>query len=327
MQPRQQIFRISIVLCSVVALGIIGYMTIEGWSFLDALYMTVITLSTVGYAEVKALSAAGRIFSIVLIVVGVGGVLYTLTTTVQYFIEGQLANILGRRRMKEKIEKLKEHIILCGYRRVGREVARIFKSEGIPFVVIDVDEESITEAANNGFLYIRGNATSDEILTQAGIHQARALVAALGSDVDNVYITLSAKGMRPDLMVVARISSEESESKLKRAGADRIISPHRIGGRRMAMLTLRPLFVDFVDTTIYSRSGEMVIENIEVGSGSPVAGVTIKEALDTSGAMSILTVRKKDGSLLAHPQEGTLLELGDELVIIGTSEQLRVLEG
>lgn len=192
-QPRQHIFRILIVLFSVIAFGIIGYMAIEGWSFLDAIYMTVITLSTVGYAEVKVLSTAGRIFSIVLIVVGVGGMLYTLTTIVRYFIEGQLANILGR--------------------------------------------------------------------------------------------------------------------------------------RRMAMLTLRPLVVDFIDTTIYSRSGEMIIENIEVGASSPVVRVTLKEAIERCGAVSILAVRGKDGSLLDHPQEEILLELGDELVVIGTREQLRVLEG
>lgn len=192
-QPRQHIFRILIVLFSVIAFGIIGYMAIEGWSFLDAIYMTVITLSTVGYAEVKVLSTAGRIFSIVLIVVGVGGMLYTLTTIVRYFIEGQLANILGR--------------------------------------------------------------------------------------------------------------------------------------RRMAMLTLRPLVVDFIDTTIYSRSGEMIIENIEVGASSPVVRVTLKEAIERCGAVSILAVRGKDGSLLDHPQEEILLELGDELVVIGTREQLRVLGG
>ncbi len=327
MGSRQRLIRVLAVLILVVALGVIGYMVIEGWSFRDALYMTVITLSTVGYAEVRTLSSAGRIFTIVLIVVGVGGMLYTLTALVQYFVEGQLSNILGRHRMREKIANLKDHIILCGYRRVGREVARVFANEGIPFVVVDIDNEAIAKAAADGCLYIHGNATSDETLEQAGIQRARALVAALGSDVDNVYITLSAKNMRPDVFVVARISSEESETKLRRAGADRVISPHRIGGRRMALLTLRPLVVDFFEATMHSHSGDMVLENIKVESGSPVAGVTVKESLDCCGATAILAVRKQNGRLIANPPGDTPLEIGDELVVIGTREQLRALEG
>ena len=322
----QRFLRVSLVLVSVVAFGIAGYMTIEGWSFLDALYMTVITLTTVGYDEVHALSAAGRVFSIALIVFGVGGMLYALTTVMQYFVEGQLTNILGRRRMKEKFAKLKDHIILCGYRRVGREVARVFRDEGVALVVIDVDQNAVDQAAADGFLHIQGNATSDEVLREAGIERAKALVAALGNDVDNVYVTLSAKGIRPDLLVVTRVSAEESESKLKRAGADRIISPHRIAGRRMAMLTMRPLVVDFLDTTMHSRGRELALETIKVGSGSPVAGMTVKEGLSRCGALAILAVRKKGGKLLTNPEGETPLELGDELVVIGTREQLRALD-
>ncbi|MFC1909073.1 potassium channel family protein [Chloroflexota bacterium] len=327
MNPRQRFLRALIIMFSIVVAGVIGYMIIEKWSFFDALYMTVITLSTVGYDEVNHLSQAGRIFSIVLIVGGVGGMLYTMTTIVQYFVEGQMGNIFGRRRMQEKISKLKDHIIVCGYRRVGREVAHVFEDEGIPFVVVDIQSEAIEEATNDGCLYIQGNATSDEVLTKAGIHQARALVAALGSDVENVYIILSAKGIRPDIFIVARTSAEESRSKLMRAGADRVISPHRIGGRRMALLTLRPLVVDFIDTTMHSRHGEMMLENIKVGEGSPVAGVTVKEGLTCCGAAGILAVRKENGNLIANPQDGMLLEFGDELVVIGTREQLRILEG
>jgi len=327
MSPRQRVLRIFIVLASVIALGIIGYMILEGWSLLDATYMTIITLSTVGYAEVKELSTAGRIFSIVLIVFGVGGMLYTLTTIVQYLVEGQLMNVFGRRRMRERIANLKDHIILCGYHRVGRAVASIFTSEGIPFIAIDVDNEAIAKAAVDGCLYIHGNATSDEILEQAGIRKARALVAALGSDIDNVYITLSAKEMRPEIFVVARISSEDSETKMRRAGADRIILPHQMGGRRMALLTLRPLVVDFFDETMPSRGGDMVLENVKVGPGSPLVGVNVGEGLNCCGATAILAVRKADGKLIANPPVDTPLELGDELVIIGTREQLRVLEG
>lgn len=229
--------------------------------------------------------------------------------------------------MKDRISKLKGHIILCGYGRVGREVARVFKDEGTPFVVVDVDQEALVKAADDGYLYLQGSATSDDVLKEAGIDRARALVVAVGSDADNLYITLSARGMSRDLFIVARASAEESEPKLIRAGADRIISPHRIGGRHMAMLTLRPLVVDFIDTTMHSRGRELVLENIKVGSGSPAAGVTVKEALGCCGALAILAVKKKKGKLLTNPSQETLLELGDELVIIGTREQLRIMEG
>lgn len=323
---RRQVFWIIFLLLLVIVAGVIGYMTIERWSFVDALYMTVITISMVGYAEVHALSVAGRVFSIVLIIGGVGVMLYTLTTLVQYFIEGHFRNILGRRRMKEKIAKLKGHIILCGYGRVGREVARVFESEATPFVIVDLAREAATKAVDDGYLCLQGNATRDEVLDEAGIHRARGMVTALSSDADNLYITLSAKGMCPDLFVVARASAEESEAKLKRAGADRTILPYRIGGRRMAMLTLCPLVVDFVDTTMYSHGREFILEDIAVGPGSPMVGVTVKEGLECCGAIAILAVKKKGGRLLTNPAIETLLELGDELVIIGTREQLRVVE-
>jgi len=327
MSTRRRFIIIVSALVIIVSIGVIGYEIIEGWSFIDALYMTVITLSTVGYGEVHHLSTAGRIFSIVLIISGVGAMLYTLTTIVQYILEGGFGDILGRRRMKEKIASLKRHVILCGYGKVGHEVARVFESEGTPFIIVEIDQETVSKAVENGYLCIQGNATSDDVLKEAGIERARALVAALGSDADNLYITLSAKEIRPDLFIVARASTEESEPKLLRAGADRIMSPYRIGGRHMAMLTLRPLVVDFVDTTMLSRGRELVLENIKVSSGSPVEGKTVKEGSQCCGGAAILAVRKKDGRLLTNPAQDTLLDLEDELVIIGTRNQLRTLEG
>jgi voltage-gated potassium channel len=289
--------------------------------------MTVITLSTVGYEEVKELSDAGRIFSIVLIVFGVGAMLYTLTTIVQDILEGNLANIWGRRRMKDKIAKLKNHVILCGYGLVGREVAKVFKGEGVPLVIIEQDPETLALAAENEYLCIQGNANSDEILEEAGIRRARALVAALGTDAENVYVTLSARQMRPDIFIVARASTTESEPKLLQAGANRTMSPYGIGGRRLAMLTLRPVVVDFVDTTLTSRGGELMLENIKISQGSPVCGKEIKEGRQYSGGTTILAVKKRDGRLFTNPTSDTVLEVDDELVVIGTREQLRSLEG
>ncbi len=327
MSPLRRFLQIIYAVIIVVAIGVIGYKLIEGWTLLDSLYMTVITLATVGYREVHPLSTGGMVFTIVLIVIGVGTIFYALTTVVQYIIEGNLANILGRRRMKEKIAKLKGHIIVCGYGRVGREVARVFQEERIPFVVIDHNSEAIAKAAVDGYLHLVGNATNDDILKEAGILQARGLVAATGSDADNVFITLSARELRPDLFITARAGAPESEAKLKRAGADRTIYPHVLGGRRLAMLALRPLVVDFVDTALGSRGQELVLENIGVGPGSPVAGKTVREGRSCCSGAVILAVKKKGGALLTSFSDDTQLELGDELVVVGNREQLRSLEG
>lgn len=311
----------------VVTTGTVGYMLIEGWSFIDSLYMTIITVSTVGFEEVHTLDTAGRAFNIVLIIGGSSVMLFTLTSVVQYLLEGQLVNIWGRRRMKDRISKLKNHVILCGYGLVGREVARVFESESTPFVVIELNPQVIALAAENSYLVVEGNATSDDVLVEAGIHRAKALVAALATDADNVYVTLSAREMRSDLFIVARHSAAESESKLIHAGANRTMSPYRIGGRRLAMLTLRPVVVDFVDTAMRSRSGDLILENMKLSSDSPVAGKTIQDCQQYSRGVSILAVKKKDGILLTNPSHETLLEVEDELVVIGTREQLRGLEG
>ena len=326
MSSKTRLLYIAIVLLAVIAIGTAGYMVIEDWSFTDSVFMAVTTISTVGYREIHPLSEGGRAFTIVLIVGGVGILFYSVGTFAQYLMEGQLANILGGRRMKQDISRLRDHIIICGYGQVGREVALTLSEEKVPFVVIDSDEESVKRAAEDGCLSLRGNASNDEALEEAGIRQARGLVAALGDDADNIFVTLSAKGLRHDLLVVARASAEESESKLRRAGADRVILPLRLGGRRMAMIALHPLVVDFVETTIASRDREFVLEEIRVSSASPIAGMNIRRAQDYGGGASILAVKKLGGPLLANPAPDTLLESGDEVVVMGTRQQLEAFE-
>ena len=325
MRPQQRLRGGLIILGSIIAAGTIGYMLIEGWPFVDAIYMTMITISTVGYSEVHPLSHTGQLFSIFLIVGGVSGALFVLSSFVEYLVEGKLGATIGRRQMKGKIAKLKEHFILCGYGRVGEEIARTFSEEGVPFVIIDSRPETIALAEEQGYLCLPGDATSDKLLVEAGIERARGLVAAVGSDVDNTYITLSARGLRPDLFIEARASSKEAETKLKRAGADRVVSPNSIGGRRMAMLALRPTVVDFIDTVTHGRGRELEMANVAVGSNSPLVGLTIK-AIRNQTKAAILAISKKDGKPVANPPGDRVIEVGDRLIIIGTKEQLKALE-
>ena len=227
--------------------------------------------------------------------------------------------------MKNKIAQLKRHFILCGFGRVGEQIANIFKEEDVPFVVIDNRPECIARAEQAGYLYLQGDATSDEVLKEAGIEHARGLVAALGTDVDNTYITLSARGLYPSLFITARASDAEAGIKLKRAGADRIVSPNSIGARRMAMLALRPAVVDFIDTITRRRGPELQLENVTISNSSSLDDQTVDEVRRCSQA-TVLAINRKSGRLLANPSGEEKISAGDSLIIMGTSEQLTSLE-
>jgi len=324
-QIQKRLRRGLVILASIIAAGTIGYTLIEGWSLIDAVYMTMITISTVGYGEVHPLSTAGRIFSIFLIVGGVSGALFVLSALVEYAIEGRFGITRRRRQMKAKIAKLKDHFILCGYGRVGEDIARTFSEEGISFVVIDSRPDNIALAEEENYLCLAGDATTDKVLLEAGIERARGLVAAVGSDVDNTYIALSARELRPDLLIVARASSKETETKLKRAGADRVVSPSNIGARRMALLAIRPAVADFIDTVVFRRGRELQMENIIVPNSSPLIGQTVKAIRQRSQA-NILAINRRSGKLLTNPADEESIELDDRLVIMGTAEQLTALE-
>jgi voltage-gated potassium channel len=325
MEPQKRLRRGIIILASIIAAGTIGYMLIEGWSPADAVYMTMITISTVGFTEVHTLSEAGRIFTIALIIGGVSGALFVFSALVEYVIEGRFGAARRKRHMKAKIAHLKDHIILCGYGRVGEDIARTFSDEGVPFVIIDSRPENIALAEEAGYLCLLGDATSDKTLIEAGIEQARALVAAIGLDADNTYIVLSARGLRPDLFIEARASDKEAEAKLKRAGANRIVSPNSIGARRMALLALRPTVADFIDTVTFRRGRELQMENIIVPESSSLTGQTVAAIRQHSQA-NILAINRKSGRLLANPAGEEVIEPGDRLIIMGTPEQLTTLE-
>jgi voltage-gated potassium channel len=315
----------AMVVC-VVVLGVGGYMLLEGWPFLDALYMVLTALTTVGYGEIRPLSSTGRVFTMLVIVLGVGTMLYTLTTLVQYAAEGAFGQRLKRRRMQGHIDRLSGHTILCGYGRVGREIASEFRREAMPFLVIDLNQASLDLAASDGCLVVHGDATSDAVLLAAGIKRARTLVTAVDSDVDNVYVTLSARGLNPSLLIVARASQEDAAAKLQRAGADRVISPYQIGGRRMAMLALRPLAVEFVDTVMHDPSTDLLLEELEIGPESPLHGKTLEAVRQDGNDGLIVLAVQRGGQLLANPSPALVLQANDQLVVMGPKHALEGLE-
>lgn len=307
--------------------GTIGYRIIEGWSFLDSLFMTVITISTVGYGEVHPLSTAGRSFSIVLILSGVGTVFYILTTLVQYIIEGEFGIRMGRQRMEATIKRLSNHFILCGHGRVGEAIAHALKQQGAKFVVIDRNQESINKAQQSGYLTIQGDATKDELLRQARVDNARGLIVALGDDADNTYTTLTARQLNPSLPVIARANSDDAQSKLLQAGANRVVAPETIGGQRMAMLALRPAAVEFIETVLFGREQQLLVEDIEAGEDSQLVGSTIQDIEGRFPGVKILAVKKADGTLVASPNPKMVIEGSSDLIAFGTAEQLRAVEG
>lgn len=325
---RWQIKRVFFFFFSIMTLGIGGLMIIEGWPFLDALYMTVTTLSTVGYREVHPLSTKGVVFITIFIILGVGTFLYLITTTAEFMIAGHLTGALERRSMKKRIETLSDHYIICGFGRVGQQVALEIEREGVPFVVIDNNPESIKECASKGYLYVEGSASNDDVLLEAGLMRAKGLITATNSDEENVYIVLSAKSLRSDIFVVARANLEGAEHKLRRAGADRVVSPYSIGGRRLASLLLRPSVVEFLDVVMHSRELEMMIEEVVVGEKAGIAGKSLDEARikGLTGA-TILAIRKKDGKgMVINPPSGMVIKAGDLLLALGTREQLNRLK-
>jgi voltage-gated potassium channel len=325
MSVSKRLLTVAGVLAGIVTFGVAGYMLIEGWNFMDALYMTIISISTTGFSEAQPLDTAGRIFTIILILGGASIAVYALTAIVQYVMEGQLGSALWRRNMKNRINHLKKHFILCGYGRVGQEIARILAAEKAEFVIVDKSREAISQAELDNHLYIMADAASDEAMKEAGIERARGLIVALGNDADSTYVILSARQLKPDIFIEARVSTPEAEGKLKRAGADRIISPYSIGARRMAMLALQPEVADFIDIVSF-KGHELHLENLTVGSGSPLADKTVGDARQRSKAI-VLAINKDNGKLLANPSDTEKIQAGDGLIAMGTRDELRAMEG
>ena len=291
--PLQDLGRGAIILLLILIVGTIGYRLIEGWSFIDSLFMTVITITTVGYNEIHPLSTAGQIFSIILILGGVGTAFYILSSLVRYILEGEFGTRIGRQRMEDKMRRLNNHFILCGYGRVGQTTANIIRQQEAKLIVIDRDMEVVNKAQQAGYLTVHGDATKDESLKKARIDTARGIVIALGDDADNIYTTLTVQQLNARLPIVARANSEDVERKLQQAGAHRIVAPEIIGGARMARLALRPQAVEFIEAVLFGREKQLLVEEIEAGEGSTLVGSTIKEIEERFPEIRILALKKK----------------------------------
>ena len=306
-----------------VALGTTGYMLIEGWPMLDSLYMTVITFSTVGFGEIHQLSPTGRIFTLILIVLGVGFVAYVIGNVIQFLVEGRIRLILGRHKLDKKIDRLKTHYIVCGYGRMGRAFCRYLTQRHLDFVVIEKNTNRIPIMNEDGIIYVTGEATQEANLNKAGIKRASNLIATLGTDADNVFLVLLARGLNPNLYVVARASQNETKKPLYSAGANVVVSPFDVGARRMAHAILRPNVIRFLELAFSDESTDIHIEEVKVAASSTLVDVTLQDSeIRKTYDLIILSIVKDDGAMLFNPSADTRINAGDTVVAVGCHESL-----
>jgi voltage-gated potassium channel len=325
--PRRY-FLLLMIPVGLITFGTAGYVILDPrFTVFDALYMTVTTISTVGYGEVHTLTTSGRAFTIVLILGGVFTFFYAAGEMIRAIVSGEVRTALGRYRMEQSLARLDHHVIVCGFGRMGRLVCREFDTRGIPFVVIEKDADLLADFHLANGIALPGDASNDEVLTRAGVGRARALVAVLGSNPDNLYITMSARLLNEKLFIVSRSEDETSEEKLRRAGANRVVSPYAIGGSRVAGAVLRPTVVDFIELATRSEHMELQIEESLITPGSKLVGTTLKESqLRQEFGIIIVAIKKAEGSMVFNPPSDAQIEAGDILIILGHRQQLDQLE-
>lgn len=325
---RFRLLRALLMIVTIAVVGTLGYYILEDWSLLDALYMTIISMTTVGYGETRELTEVGRIFTMLLLVSSVGTAGYAVSTLASFIVEGEFNRILRGRRMDRRIAKLRDHIILCGSGPTGRYVAEeLFKTQ-TPFVVIEREPSGVQYLLQIGdIIYLEGDATQDETLLLAGIKRASGLIAVLGEDKDNVFVVLSARALNPDLRIVARLIEEDNAEKLRKAGADEIVSPNAIGGLRIASVMLRPTVVSFLDEMLRVSEETLRVEEVHIDHAPALVGKTLGTA-DIGRRAGLLVVARKsyDGEYQFNPGAHTMLQKGDILIVIGTREQIAALE-
>jgi len=314
----------AMLLAAIVIIGTIGYVALEGWTWFDAFYMTITTITTVGGGEPHAMRVAGKWWTIIVVTIGFGILTFTLLTLIGYVIEGRLGVAVIERRMRRRVAKMTGHFVLCGYGRVGCEVARNFIQEHIDFLVIDINPDSLVRASREGLTVVNGDAADIATLKEAGVDRARGLIACIDSDENNVYVTLSARVLNPKLFIVARANRDDTEPKLRLAGANRIISPYTIGGRRIASLAMRPTAVEFVDTVLSANNGQLLLEDFTIPDNSTWIGSTIA-SLTPEGDEVIILAMKRAERMYFRPSDAQLAG-GDEIVAAGPPDGIRDLE-
>jgi voltage-gated potassium channel len=317
-----------LMLLAILSFGTFGYMFLEGSSFMDSLYMTMITISTIGYGEIFPLSTKGRIFTMVLILVGVGFVMFMFSKITEAVVEGELRAIYGRLSMKKKVTELTEHYIICGFGRIGRVICNLLKEAGKSFVVIENDPEVVQELADLNYLFLEGEASSDEMLLKAGVKRAKGLISVVSSDADNVYITLSARGLNNELYIMARSSGAEGgETKLLRAGANRVTSPYHIGACRMAQHILRPTVTDFIDLTVHGSELGLRMEELAVSDHGKIVNKTLMDSnIRRDFNLIVVAIKRDRGEMLFNPNPSSMILKNDTLIVLGDYAKIKELE-
>jgi voltage-gated potassium channel len=321
---KKLIFSLTLIIIVLLS-GTAGYYFIEGWNLFDSLYMTVITLSTVGFHEIEPLSKAGKAFTIGFIFFSLSVVAYAVNYGVKAIFEGEFQEVFGRRKLKKTLESLENHYIVCGYGRMGRVICNELKLKGIPFVIVEKEAQELD--VDDDVIVTYGDATRDELLKSVGIEKAKGLISVLDSDAQNLYVVLSARGLNKDLFIVARANEEGADYKLTRAGADKAVSPYHIGGLRIAHTILKPTVVDFLELTAKAGNMEIQIEEVVVEEASSLAGKTIKEAdIRAKNWVVIVALKREKGKILFNPRADTRIEVGDKVAVIGEPEHFSQFE-
>lgn len=320
--PSRRLLAAFVMLLTITGVGVVGYMVFADLTPVDALYQTVTTLTTVGFREVKPFDRAAKLFTIGLVALGVAAFFFTLTVAIEEALATDYRTRFAQRRARMEIERLENHAILCGFGRVGQEVAREFREREVPFVIIENNPQQVELARSFGYLVVEGDAADERVLNQAGIARARTLLAASDSDAGNTYITLTAKAINPNCYVVARVGYPHNEEKLKLAGADRVLSLYTLGARRMVLSALQPLAADFMDTLAAGRHGDLVLAEFEVTQGTPLAGRTCAELLANTRNATLLGIRTSHGDLIVGPRGDYALEPGDIVIVLAEESDI-----
>ena len=324
----QRIIKGFTILFLILLIGTLGYMRLENWSLLDSLYMTVITITTVGFREIDTVSVAGQVFTIFIIFSGMGIIAYIVGMVAQVMVDLQVRSIIGRTKLGYKIKHIKDHYVICGFGRIGKIICRELNANRIPIVVIDSSPDTGLELEGEGIPFINDDATSEDALIEAGIEKARGLISVVASDADNLFITITARGLNPGGFILARAEEEQTEKKLLRAGADKVFMPYLIGGQKMAQSITRPAVTDFLEFTVHNRDMGLELEELLVGENSKLNGVALMDSgIRQEMNVIFVAIRKKDGEMKFNPSFDTRIESGDTLISLGESGDLVKLAG